>query len=137
MPKRGAGSSTVQSAEKVRSETSLSIPELCSCSPALFQSCADIIERFTGHGNIALSKALLRIADRFSTRMDDLVQLAFKMDQHKLRTSMPEAVFWKCVKRGDAFLPFQFVVASASHCPLSWDLLFERLGASPSSNNTV
>ena len=90
-PKRGAGSSTAQSAETVRSEPSPPLPDLRLRSPALFQNCGGIIERFTGHDKNALSKALLRIADRLSTHMDDRVQLAFKMDQYKPRTSVPEA----------------------------------------------
>ena len=89
-PKRGAGSSTAQSAETVRSEPSPSLPDLRLRSPALFQNCGGIIERFTGHDKNALSKALLRIADRLSTHMDDRVQLAFKMNQYMPRTSMPE-----------------------------------------------
>ena len=90
-PKRGAGSSTAQSAETVRSEPSPPLPDLCLRSPALFQNCGRIIERFTGHDKNALSKALLRIADRLSTHMDDRVQLALKMDQDTPRTSVPEA----------------------------------------------
>ena len=90
-PKRGAGSSTAQSAETIRSEPSPPLPDLRSRSPALFQNCGGIIERFTGHDKNALSKALLRIAGRLLMHMDDRVQLAFKMDQYKPRTSVPEA----------------------------------------------
>ena len=51
---RGAVASTNQSAETVRSETSLSFPDVRSRSPALWQNCGGVIERFTGHDNIAL-----------------------------------------------------------------------------------
>ena len=57
-----------------------------------------------------LSEALIRITDRLSTHMDDRVQLAFKMDQWKPRTSMPEAVLEEvCVKRG-CFPPLPIVM---------------------------
>ena len=85
-----------QSAETVRSEPSPPLPDLRLRSPALFQNCGGIIERFTGHDKNALSKALLRIADRrLDPRRTWMIASnsfsKFKMDQYKPRTSVPEA----------------------------------------------
>ena len=70
VPKRGAGSSTARSAEVVRSEPSPSLPDLRSRSPALFQNCGGIIERFAGHDRNALFEALLGIGGHTSTVLD-------------------------------------------------------------------
>ena len=100
-PKRGAGSSTAQSAETVRSEPSPPLPDLRLGlrSPALFQNCG----RINNHRALYTLQAMTRTRSRrlsfaslIASRRTWMIAsnshfLAFKIDQYKPRTSVPKA----------------------------------------------